>query len=144
MAGPRARILECLALFRDKLPVIALGMECEFQHSKGVSVPNFTVGLGGSDGPVRVLTSAANYELANAVLYVCFSVGVLGREALVVMVIESLKRLNLQDAITPTQMIDQSTYLIHGQTPWNGIAFSFALSLVLSAWAWKVTVARDF
>jgi len=59
-------------------------------------------------------------------------------------VIESLKRLNLQDAITPTQMIDQSTYLIHGQMPWNGIAFSFALSLVLSAWAWKVTVARDF
>lgn len=59
-------------------------------------------------------------------------------------VIESLQRLNLQDAITPTQMIDQSTNLIRGQMPWNGIAFSFALSLVLSAWAWKVTVARDF
>ena len=59
-------------------------------------------------------------------------------------VIESLKRLNLQDAITPMHMIDLSTYLIRGQMPWNGIAFSFALSLLLSAWAWKVTIARDF
>jgi len=58
--------------------------------------------------------------------------------------IESLKRLNLQDAITPMRMIDPSTYLIRGQMPWNGIAFSFVLSLVLSALAWKVTSARDF
>jgi ABC-2 type transport system permease protein len=59
-------------------------------------------------------------------------------------VIESLKRLNLQDAITPMDMIDLSTYLIRGQMPWYGIAVSFALSLLLSAWAWKVTIARDF
>jgi len=59
-------------------------------------------------------------------------------------VIESLKRLNLQDAITPMYMIDRSTFLIRGQMPWSGIAFSFALSLVLSAWAWRVTIARDF
>jgi ABC-2 type transport system permease protein len=59
-------------------------------------------------------------------------------------VIESLKQLNLQDAITPMRMIDESTYLIHGPMPWNGVAFSFVLSLVLSMWAWKVTVARDF
>jgi hypothetical protein len=59
-------------------------------------------------------------------------------------VIESLKGLNLQDAIAPTQMIDASTYLIRGQMPWNGIALSFVLSLFISAWAWKVTIARDF
>ncbi len=59
-------------------------------------------------------------------------------------VIESLKRLNLQDAITPMKMIDLSTYLIRGQMPWNGIIFSFALSLLLSAWAWRVTIAKDF
>jgi len=59
-------------------------------------------------------------------------------------VIESLKGLNLQDAIAPTQMIDASTYLIRGQVPWTGIAFSFALSLLLAAWAWKVTISRDF
>jgi hypothetical protein len=28
--------------------------------------------------------------------------------------------------------------------PWNGIACSFALSLLLSAWAWKITIAKDF
>jgi len=59
-------------------------------------------------------------------------------------VIESIKRLNLQDAIFPMHMIDRSTYLIRGQMPWNGIALSFALSLVLSGLAWKVTSARDF
>jgi len=59
-------------------------------------------------------------------------------------VIESLRGLNLQDAITPTQMIDQSSYLIRGQMPWSGIVLSFALSLALLAWAWKVTIARDF
>ena len=58
--------------------------------------------------------------------------------------IESLKRLNLQDAIFPMHMIDSSTYLIRGHMPWNGIVLSFVLSLALSAWAWKVTVARDF
>ena len=41
------------------------------------------------------------------------------------------------------RMIDPSTYLICGHMPWSGIAFSFALSLLLSAWAWKVTIARD-
>lgn len=59
-------------------------------------------------------------------------------------VVESFKGLNLQDAIFPTDMMNGSTYLIRGQMPWNGIALSFALSLVLSVWAWKVTTARDF
>jgi len=36
------------------------------------------------------------------------------------------------------------TYLIRGQMPWNGIAFSFALSLVLTVWAWQFTIAKDF
>ena len=59
-------------------------------------------------------------------------------------VIESLKRLSLQDAIAPTQMIDQSTYLIHRPMPWSGVACSFILCLALSTLAWRVTVARDF
>ncbi len=59
-------------------------------------------------------------------------------------VVESLKRLNLQDAIAPEHMIDRSTHLISGQLPWTGIVFSLLLSLLLSALAWKVTSARDF
>jgi ABC-2 type transport system permease protein len=59
-------------------------------------------------------------------------------------VVESLKRLNLQDAIAPEDMIDRSTHLISGQLPWTGIVFSFGVSLVLAVWAWKVTIARDF
>ena len=59
-------------------------------------------------------------------------------------VIGSIKQLNLQDAIFPVHMIDRHIYLIRGQMSWNGIAFSFALSLVLAALAWKVTSARDF
>jgi ABC-2 type transport system permease protein len=59
-------------------------------------------------------------------------------------VVESLKRLNLQDAIAPEDMIDRSTHLISGQLPWTGIVFSLFLSLLLSALAWKVTSARDF
>jgi ABC-2 type transport system permease protein len=60
-------------------------------------------------------------------------------------VIESMKGLNLQDAIfLPLRMIDPHHPLNHGPMPWNGIAFSFALSLVLSACAWRVTTNRDF
>jgi hypothetical protein len=60
-------------------------------------------------------------------------------------VIESIKGLNLQDAIfRPIQMIDPNTHLIRGPMPWDGIAVSFALSLLLSALAWKVTTDRDF
>jgi len=59
-------------------------------------------------------------------------------------VVESLKRLNLQDEVAPKHMIDGSTHLISAQLPWTGIVFSFLLSLLLSALAWKVTIARDF
>jgi ABC-2 type transport system permease protein len=100
------------------------------------------LGVGGmlyySSGLLVSTVFAGDYASAGIGIAVVFAINNSTR------VIESLKRLNLQDAITPPQMIDQSTHLIRGQMPWNGIAFSFALSLALSVWAWKVTVGRDF
>jgi ABC-2 type transport system permease protein len=100
------------------------------------------LGVGGmlyySSGLLVSTLFAGDYTSAGIGIAIVFTINNSTR------VIESLKRLNLQDAITPTQMIDQSTHLVRGQMPWNGIALSFSLSLVLSACAWKVTVARDF
>jgi ABC-2 type transport system permease protein len=100
------------------------------------------LGVGGmlyySSGLLVSTVFAGDYASAGIGIAVVFAINNSTR------VIEALKRLNLQDAITPPQMIDQSTHLIRGQMPWSGIAFSFALSLVLSAWAWKVTIAKDF
>ena len=102
----------------------------------------FRLGVGGmvyySCGLLVSTIFAGDYASAGIGIAIVFSINNSTR------VIESLKGLNLQDAIAPTQMIDQSTHLIRGQMPWNGIAFSFALSLVLSACAWKITMARDF
>jgi ABC-2 type transport system permease protein len=100
------------------------------------------LGVGGmlfySIGLLASTVFAGDYTSAGIGIALVFAINNSTRD------IESLKRLNLQDAITPMQMIDGSTYLIHGQVPWNGIAFSFALSLLLAVWAWKVTVTRDF
>lgn len=61
-------------------------------------------------------------------------------------VVESIKGLNLQDAIfLPLHLrIDPATHLIRRPMPWSGIAFSFALCLALSACAWKITTTRDY
>jgi ABC-2 type transport system permease protein len=59
-------------------------------------------------------------------------------------VVEPLKGLNLQDAIFPMRLVDEQTFLIRGHLPWNGIALSVIMSLMLSVWAWKVTEQRDF
>src|SRR5215831_7196107 len=100
------------------------------------------LGLGGmlfySIGLLASALFAGDFTSAGVGIALVFAVTLSTR------VIESLKWLNLQDAITPMYAIDESTYLIRGQMPWDGIAFSFALSLALSAWAWKVTIARDF
>ncbi len=100
------------------------------------------LGLGGmlfySVGLVASTLFAGDFTSAGIGVAVVFAVNNSTRD------FESLKRLNLQDAITPMHTIDPSTYLIQGQMPWNGIAFSFALSLVLAVCAWKLTIARDF
>ena len=86
MAGSRAGIPERLARLRNKLPVIALGMERQFQDAKGIVIAHFAVGLGNSQWPMRVLPAGTDHELADAVLRVWFSTGVLRRKALVVVI----------------------------------------------------------
>jgi hypothetical protein len=123
------------------IPVIAALFGGDYPVSDAFLL-GLRLGIGGvlyySSGLLVSTIFAGDYTSAGIGIAVIFAINNSTR------VIESLKRLNLQDAITPPQMIDQSTHLIRGQMPWNGIAFSFALSLGLSAWAWKATVARDF
>lgn len=123
------------------IPVIAALFGGEYPVRDALLL-GFRLGVGGmlyySSGLLVSTILAGDYTSAGIGIAIVFAINNSTR------VIESLKRLNLQDAIAPTQMIDQSTHLIRGQMQWNGIAFSFALSLVLSAWAWKITIARDF
>jgi len=123
------------------IPVIAALFGGDYPVSDAFLL-GLRLGIGGmlyySSGLLVSTVFAGDYTSAGIGIAVVFAINNSTR------VIESLKRLNLQDAITPPQMIDQSTHLICGQMPWTGIAFSFALSLALSAWAWKLTVARDF
>ena len=87
MADPSPRISERLAIFRNELPVITPGVKGEFQYSERLSIPDFTVGLGCSDGPVRVFSAGASHELTNAVLPVRLSVRVLRCKTLVIMIV---------------------------------------------------------
>jgi|GEM_PF-2032440 ABC-2 type transport system permease protein len=59
-------------------------------------------------------------------------------------IFQTLKPLNLQDAIAPTQMMDTSPYLARGAMPWTGICVSFALSVVFASLAWELHKLRDF
>src|SRR6185312_15060003 len=87
MAGPGARIRECLPCFWNELPVIALGMKSELQHSKRVTISYFTVGLGLSKDPVRVFPSTADYKLANAVESIQSAIRILRCKALVIVIV---------------------------------------------------------
>ena len=86
MAGSRAGIPEFLARLRNKLPVVAFRMERQFQDAKGIVIAHFTVGLGNSQRPVRVLAASTDHEFADAVLRICLSIGVLGGKALIVVI----------------------------------------------------------
>lgn len=123
------------------VPVIAALSGGNFPASDAALL-GLRLGLGGmlfySIGLLLSTVFAGDFTSAGIGIAVVFAVNESTR------LIESLKRLNLQDAIIPMHIIDRSTYLIRGQMPWNGIALSFALSLLLSAWAWKVTITRDF
>jgi ABC-2 type transport system permease protein len=124
------------------IPVIAAVSGGDFPVSDALLL-GLRMGLGGmlfyAIGLLLSTLFAGDFTSAGIGLALVYAVTISTR------VIESIKRLNLQDAIfLPLQRMNPHDPLIHGPMPWNGIAFSFVLSLVLSAWAWKVTTDRDF
>ena len=61
-------------------------MERQFQDAISIVIAYFTVGLGNSQRAVRVLAPSADHEFANAVLQICFPIGVLRGKALIVVI----------------------------------------------------------
>jgi hypothetical protein len=77
------------SFFRNKLPVVAFGMQGQLQDSESVGMTGFAVRSGSSDNPVRVLAVGADDEFADPMLRIGIPIGVLGREALVVLLAHS-------------------------------------------------------
>jgi len=86
VASSCSGISKRLARLRNELPVIALGVERQLEDAVSVVVARFAVGLGRAKRPVGIFPTAAHHEFTNAVVFVRFAVGVLRREALVVVV----------------------------------------------------------
>src|SRR6266851_2705568 len=87
MTDGAAGIGERLAAFGNKLPIVTLGMERQFQYTIGVIVPSLTVRLGLTHDAVRIFPAGSHHELTNAMGKVAFSVGVLGSEAFVIVIV---------------------------------------------------------
>src|SRR6267154_1708209 len=86
MALCGAGIAEGLSFLRNELPVVAFGMQREFQHAEGIGVVCFAVGLHCCEESVRVLAAASYNEFANAVFGIRLSVRVLRCKALVIVI----------------------------------------------------------
>src|SRR5712692_7757973 len=85
MAGATARIPECLPCYRNKLPVVAVGMQSQFQNSVGIGVAH-TVSDRLAENPMAILSARAHDEFANAVRAIEMSVSVLGRKPFVIVI----------------------------------------------------------
>src|SRR5215211_5941329 len=79
-------VAEDLALHADKTPLVAFRAERELQHAVALVIVDL-VGKGIEDGVVALTSPAAHHELPDAPLGVCPPLGVLRREALVVVLV---------------------------------------------------------
>ena len=86
MAESTSRICKGLALFGHELPVVAPSVKRNFQHTKRSPIPHFTIGLGRTNGPVRIFAAPSNYKLANTVGGIQFPIGILRGEPLIIMI----------------------------------------------------------
>src|ERR1700736_6501310 len=87
VAASAAGIRESLARLRNKLPVIAFGMQSELQHSESVGVSRFTIGSGSSESAVGILSAGAHHKLANSALRLRTSFRILRGKALVAVIV---------------------------------------------------------
>src|SRR5215213_11705433 len=85
VAGARAAVREG-AHRRLELPVVGVAVQRELQYAPRVAVADLAVGLSGTE-PVQPAAAGADHELANAVDGIRQSGGILGREALVLVVV---------------------------------------------------------
>src|SRR5215831_3997768 len=87
MTASTSRISKSLASLRDKLPVIALCVESKFQHTKGVVVSHLALRLREAHLAMGVLATATHHKLANTVLRIGLSLGVLRCKTLIVVIV---------------------------------------------------------
>ncbi len=86
VADVTARVGECLAGHGDELPIIAAGAEGQLDHTESVAVSNLAVGNGCLEG-AQALAACPHYELSNAKRRIRSAVGILRREAFVIVVV---------------------------------------------------------
>src|SRR5215471_7993406 len=86
MAGPAAGVGKGLPFLRNELPVVAVGLQGEFENSEGRSVANLAVWFWFLEGAV-IFSASADDEFANAALGVWSSIGRLGSEPFVVVIV---------------------------------------------------------
>lgn len=67
MAGATARVCECPAFGRHKLPVITLGVQRQLEDTIGFVVANLTIGLS-FHKRIEIFAPRANYKLADSIL----------------------------------------------------------------------------
>lgn len=67
VTGATARVCECSAFGRHKLPVIALGAERQLEDTVGFVIANFTIGLS-FHKRIEIFATRANHKLADSIL----------------------------------------------------------------------------
>src|SRR5579864_1042237 len=87
VTGAAAGVGKGLPFLGNELPVVALGLQREFENSEGRGVANFTVGFRRLGKWPVIFSAGADDEFANAALRVRGGIGCLRREALVVVIV---------------------------------------------------------
>jgi hypothetical protein len=86
MASAASGIPECLPWLGNRLPVVAVRMQSQFQNPERIGVPHFTVRHWLGKNPMAILSARTHNEFANAVGVIKTSVRVLGRKPFVILI----------------------------------------------------------